>query len=110
MAMSGKKRCTYVASTRTIYEDDKVEQFDIIEGNSLWSERYEYGKDRIRCRQYYYVPGLKDSDRSIPVGEKGSPAQLFVMNFTVDENSKIDWLEHGEYINGKVEMDFEYRK
>ncbi|MDR0439369.1 MAG: hypothetical protein LBI59_00055 [Candidatus Accumulibacter sp.] len=110
LAMSGKKRCPWAASMRAIYEDGRLGQFDIVQGSSLWSERYEYGKDATTCRQYHYVPKLKGSDKSIPVGEKGSPARLFMMNFTMGENGRIDWLAQGEYIDGKAEMNFEYGK
>ena len=84
MAISDKKKCTYVYSLRAIYENDKIKQFDIIQGNSLWSEQYEYEKDKIICKQYYYVPDMEKG------GEK---IKLYMINFRMDENKKIVWLE-----------------
>jgi hypothetical protein len=110
VAMWGKKKCTFVFSLRAIYEDNKIKQFDIIDSNSLWSEEYEYEKDKITCKQYYYVPKLKGSNKSISIGEEGSPIKLFIINFKIDEKNKIYWLEHGEYIKGNLEIKYEYKK
>jgi hypothetical protein len=110
MAISGKEKCTYVYSLRAIYEDEKIKQFDIIDSNSLRSEQYEYGKDMITCKQYYYVPGLKGSNKSVPIGEEGSPMKLYIINFKTDEDNKIYWLEHGEYRDGNLEIGYEYSK
>jgi hypothetical protein len=51
---------------------------------------------------------LKGSKKSIPIGEDGSPMKLFIINFRMNENNKITWLEHGEYIKGNLEIDYNY--
>ena len=83
-AISDKKKCTYIYSLRAIYENDKIKQFDIIQGNSLWSEQYEYEKDKIICKQYYYVSDMKKEFDKI---------KLYIINFRMDENKKITWME-----------------
>ena len=100
-AIYGNKKCTFTYSLRAIYENDKIKQFDIIQSNSLWSEQYEYKKDKIICKQYYYVPDMQKGFDKI---------KLYIINFKMNENKKINWLEHGEYKKGKLEIDFEYRK
>jgi hypothetical protein len=105
------KKCPYVYNTRTIYSNRKLIQFDIVNSkDDLWSEQYEYTKDKIICKQYYYVPKLNGSDKSMPVGEERCPIKLYIINFRMDENNKIYWLEHGEYKKGRVEIDYEYKK
>jgi hypothetical protein len=106
-----KRKCPFIYSTRSLYSNRKIKQFDIINSNdSLWSERYEYRKDKIICKQYYYVPKLEGSDKSIPIGEEGCPIKLYIINITTDKKNEINWLEHGEYINGALEIDYEYKK
>jgi hypothetical protein len=105
-----KKQCPYIDNTRAVYSDKRIKQFDIISTSNLWSEKYEYKNDKITCKQYYYVPKLKGSDKSILIGEEGCPIKLYIINFKIDKNNKIHWLEHGEYIKGKLEIDYEYLK
>ena len=107
------KKCSIVDSTRTIYNDDKVVRFDIIGSGHMWSELYfydEYDKNIIKCNQYYYVPNLKNSNKSIQIGEIGSPMKLFNMKIELDENNKVIRIEHGEFINGKTETSYIYTK
>jgi hypothetical protein len=102
---SGKKLTTYDgASTRTMYENGKLKRFDIIDNSCLWSEIYTYNSDnnqKLECRKYYYVPDLKGSEKSIPIGIKGSPAQLFIIDIELDNQEKIIKIEHSELINGQ---------
>ena len=100
IGISGKKKCAYSFSSRAIYMDQRIKQYDIIQGNSLWSEQYEYEKDKIICKQYYYVPKMKSSEK----------LKLYIINFTMNKNKEINWLEHGEYKNGKPEINYEYNK
>jgi hypothetical protein len=74
------------------YNDNKIIRFSHISGSSLWQENYTYSSlsdGLIVCDQYYYVPNLKDSSKSIPIGKTGSPAQLVRMNVYIDDNGKV---------------------
>ena len=111
---SEKKLTTYNGpSMRTIYENGILKRFDIIENSSIWSEIYSYNPDsnqKIECRKYYYVPNLKGSDKSIPVGKKGSPAQLFIMDIDLDNQKKVIKIEHNELIDGQKVLTYTYKK
>jgi hypothetical protein len=98
-------------SVRAIYEDNRIMRCDLIYGSHLWSEIYDYKNialNLIRCTQWYYVPGLKGSDKSKKPGEPGSPARQWEMNIYVDADQTIIRLEYGELINGKVEISYIY--
>lgn len=111
---SDKKLTIYNGpSTRTIYENGILKRFDIIENSSIWSEIYSYNPEnnlKIECRKYYYVPNLKGSDKSIPVGIKGSPAQFFIMDIELDNQEKVVKIEHNELIDGQKVLTYIYEK
>ena len=100
-------------SMRTIYENGILKRFDIIENSSMWSEIYSYNTDsgkKIECKKYYYVPNLKGSEKSIPIGVKGSPAQLFIMDIELDNREKVIKIEHNELIGGQKILTYVYEK
>ena len=109
-----KKLTTYNgASTRTIYENEILKRFDIIDNSSMWSEIYSHNPEnyqKIECRKYYYVPFLNGSDKSIPIGIKGSPAQLYIMDIELDKQEKVTKIEHHELIYGQKVLTYTYRK
>jgi hypothetical protein len=101
------------ASTRTIYENGKLKQFDIIDNASMWSEIYTYNADnnkKVECKRYYYVPNLKGSQTSIPIGIKGSPTQLFIIDIEIDSQEKVIKVEHYELVEGKKVLSYVYEK
>ncbi|SHI52048.1 hypothetical protein [Clostridium magnum] len=107
------KKCPVVSDTRTIYDGDKVVRFDIIGTGHIWSEVYSYDKHdskKLECKQYYYVPNLKGSNKSIQVGETGSPMRLFNMEIELDEKKNVIRIEFGEFIKGKTEISYIYTK
>ena len=100
-------------STRAIYEKGKLKRFDIIDNSSMWSEIYKYSSDNIHkvdCSKYYYVPNLKGSDKSISIGTKGSPAQLFIMEIELNNQEKVIKIEHYEFIEGQKVLTYTYNK
>ncbi|MEQ8156394.1 MAG: hypothetical protein ABRQ25_16200 [Clostridiaceae bacterium] len=108
----GKKN-SIVSSTRAIYDDGKISRFDIIGSSHMWSEVYSYDSNypnKIKCKEYYYVPELTGSDKSIPIGQPGSPMRLFEMEIEIDNNNNIIKIEHGEFINGNTELTCVYMK
>ena len=111
---SGKKLTIYNGpSTRTIYENGKLKRFDIIDNASIWSEIYTYSVDnnkKVECKRYYYVPNLKGSQNSIPIGIKGSPTQLFIMDIELDSQEKVIKIEHYELVEGKKVLSYVYEK
>ena len=111
---SDKKLTVYNgATTRTIYENGKLVRFDIIDNSCMWSEIYTYNSDnnqKVECKQYYYVPNLKGSAKSVPVGMKGSPMQLFIMDIEIDNQGKVVKLEHSELIEGQKILTYTYEK
>ena len=111
---SDKKLTTYNGeSTRTIFENGILKRFDIIGNSSLWSEIYSYNPEniqKIECRKYCYVPDLKGSKKSIPIGIKGSPAQLYIMDVELDNLNKVINIEHNELIDGQKVLTFIYKK
>jgi hypothetical protein len=101
------------ASTRTIYENGILKRFDIIDNSAMWSEIYSHNPEnyqKIECRKYYYVPVLKGSDKSIPIGIKGSPVQLYIMDLELDKQGKVIKIEHNELIDGKKVLTYTYKK
>ncbi|SHI37675.1 hypothetical protein [Clostridium intestinale] len=107
------KKCSVVSSTRTIYDNDKLIRFDIMSSASIRSEIYfddSYDSKKVHCDEYYYVPNLKGSNKSIQIGEIGSPMKLFNMIIELDEKRNVVKIEHGEFINGKTEMSYIYTK
>lgn len=107
------KNCSIVDSTRAIYDGDKLIRFDIIGSAHMWSEIYSYNpcdSKRVECKKYYYVPELKNSNKSIQVGQIGSPMRLFNMRIELDEKKNVVKIEHGEFINGKTEISYIYTK
>lgn len=111
---SDKKLTTYSgATTRTKYEKGNLKRFDIIDNSSMWSEIYTYNSDnnqKIECNKYYYVPTLIGSKKSIPIGAKGSPAQLFIMDIELDNQGKVIKIEHNEFIDGQRVLTYIYKK
>ena len=111
---SEKKLTVYHgATTRTIYENGKLVRFDIIDNSYMWSEIYTYNFDnnrKVECKRYYYVPNLKGSTKSVPIGMKGSPAQLFIMDIELDNQGKVVKLEHSELIEGQKILTYTYEK
>ena len=111
---SDKKMTVYNgASTRTVYDNGKLVRFDIVDNSCMWSEIYTYNSDnnqQVECKRYYYVPGLKGSNKSVPVGMKGSPAQLSVMDIELDNQGKLVKLEHSELIEGRQVLTYTYVK
>jgi hypothetical protein len=100
-------------STRTIYEKGKVKRFDIIDNSSMWSEIYKFNPEnnyRIECSTYYYVPNLKGADKAIPIGTKGSPARLYLMDIELNKQEKVVKIEHFEYIEGRKVLTYTYSK
>jgi hypothetical protein len=100
-------------STRTMYENGKLKRFDIIDNSYMWSEIYLYNADnsqKVECRKYYYVPNLKGSDKSIPLGIKGSPAKLFIMDIELDNQERVIKIEHNELIDGQKILTYTYKK
>ena len=109
------KRLTFYngATTRTIYENEKLVRFDMIDNAYMWSEIYTYNAEsnqKIECKQYYYVPNLKGSKKSVPVGRKGSPVQLFIIDIEIDNQGKVVKLEHSEFIEGEKVLTYIYEK
>jgi len=102
---SNKKLALYDgATTRTLYENEKLKRFDIIDSGSMWSEIYTYSTEnnnKVECKRYYYVPHLAGSQHSIPIGEKGSPAQLWIIDIELDSRDKVIKLEQYEFTGGK---------
>ncbi len=108
-----KLTASYSSSTRTIYENGKLARFDIIGNSSMWSEIYTYNPNddkKVECKQYYYVPNLNGSSKSIPLGMKGSPAQLFIMEIDLDSKGKVVKIEHSEFIEEQKILTFTYKK
>lgn len=100
-------------TTRTIFENGRLKRFDIIDNLCMWSEIYSYNPDnnkKIECRKYYYVPNLKGSKKTIPIGIKGSPAQLFIMDIELDSQERVIKIEHNEFIDGQKVLNFIYEK
>ena len=103
----------YGATTRTIHENGKLVRFDIIDSGYMWSEIYSYNLDnklKVECKRYYYVPGLKGSKKSVPVGMKGSPAKLYIMDIELDDKGKTVKIEHYELIEGQKVLTYVYEK
>ena len=101
------------ASTRTIYENGSLKRFDIIDSSYMWSEVYSYNPDnnqKVECKKYYYVPNLKGSKKSIPIGTEGSPAQLFIMDVELDNKGKVIKIEHYEFIDSQKVLTYIYNK
>jgi len=101
------------ASTRTIYENEKLVRFDIIDNSYMRSEIYTYNSDnnqKVECKRYYYVPNLKGSKKSVTVGMEGSPAQLFIMDIELDNQGKVIKIEHNELIEGQKVLTYVYEK
>jgi hypothetical protein len=100
-----------IDSVRVLYEDEKVVRCDFISSHSMWSELYNY-KDihlnRIQCTQYYYVPGLKNSDKGNKAGELNSPMRQFDVKIHVDDLMNIKRMEYGELMNGKIVVTYIY--
>jgi len=103
----------YGATTRTIYENGKPVRFDIIDNGYMWSEIYTYNaynQQKVECKQYYYVPNLKGSKKSVPVGKQGSPVKLFIIDIELDNQGKVVKLEHSEFIEGEKVLTYTYEK
>lgn len=101
------------ASTRTIYENGRLKRFDIIDSSYMWSEIYLYNPNnnqKVVCEKYYYVPNLKGSKKSIPVGAAGSPAQLFIMNIDLDNQGKVIKIHQYEIIENQKVLTYIYNK
>jgi hypothetical protein len=109
---SDKKLTIYNgASTRAMYENEKLIRFDIIDNSSMWLEIYTYNptnNQKVECKQYYYNPNLNESKKSIPVGMKGSPAQLFIVDLELDNQGKVMKLEYNEFIEGNKILTYSY--
>jgi hypothetical protein len=102
-----------IDSVRVLYENNKVVRCDFIGSSSLWSEIYDYKKisqNIIYCTQYYYVPGLIDSDKSNKAGKLNSPMKQFEIKINIDSFMKIKRLEYGELINGKIIISYVYEE
>jgi hypothetical protein len=96
-----------------MYENGRLVRFDIIDDSYIWSEIYTYSVDikkEVECRKYYYVPDLKGSKKSIPVGIIGSPAQLFIMNIELDSQEQVIKIEQSELIEGQRVLIYTYEK
>ena len=111
---SDKKLSLYDGdSTRTIYKNGRLKRFDTIGSSHLWSEIYSYNPDsnkKIECRKYYYVPNLKGSKKSVPIGNTGSPAQLYIMDIELDNLGKVVKIEHYDFIEDQKVLTYVYNK
>lgn len=68
------KKPVSLDNIRVLYCDNKIIRFDIIGTAYIISEVYTYQNDsEILCNNYYYVPNLHNSDRSIATGNPNSP-------------------------------------
>jgi hypothetical protein len=95
------------------YNDNKVMTISHVSGNSLWQENYNYDSladGFITCNQYYYVPNLKNSNKSIPIGENGSPAELARMKVYVENNSNVIKIDYYTFSNGNEIHRYTYEK
>lgn len=69
------------------YIDENINYVAYINSSSLWLELYDW--ESKQCKVFYYVPGLVECDKNVPVGSAKSPALISVksLDFIIDSFS-----------------------
>jgi hypothetical protein len=110
--IGGKHIMACYDSIKATYKGKKLMRCDFISSNSIWSEIYDYQKEKnniILCKRFHYVPGLKGSDNSVPIGEPSSPMEQVNIEIKTESKKNIIVIKAGEFIKGKAKMSVIYK-